>query len=456
MSPQLSHSLTDRHTAVSTEVQAAVPSRALFVRLTVLLFFALLAEGIARKWVFPGHHQYFYFLRDPLVLGLYLVGWRWQVLRSTQWVVLWFGAAAVLSLMSLFVYAVKENSPLVWVLGVRSYFMYIPLAFIVGRTFERTDIGRFARLSAIWAIPVAFVCVKQFFSPAGALINLGAGGAIPPRLAGQVMRTTGVLASDAQHVSYMAFTLAVLAAAFVGAKYLRLGIFLVGAGALATLTMMVVSGSRAIWFLAAAVAIAALAGALLTRAGSSGRLRGAIMPVAAALVVLVLFTTVFARAYEAYGERNRSARTFSEATIHRMVGAFAPYWMFEAPVEGEGIGMATTGAAAIMTGERALTLAEADWDRNFVELGIIGGWVFVLLRIWFSIWLGWIGFRAARRGDATALVLAAFAAPAILIMQITMHTVYAHFAWFAAGLTIAAARCALLPGRMRPVESGAR
>ena len=36
-----------------------------------------------------------------------------------------------------------------------------------------------------------------------------------------LLRTTGVLASDAQHVMYIAFTLSLLAAVFVGAKLSR-------------------------------------------------------------------------------------------------------------------------------------------------------------------------------------------------------------------------------------------
>lgn len=456
MSLQLGQLRLGGQAADSTALPAGLSRRALVVRLAVLLFFALLVEGIARKWVFPGYHQYFYFLRDPLVLALYLLAGRWGVLRWTRWLILWFAAAYLLSLTSLLVYALKGGSPFVWALGVRNYFMYIPLAFIVARTFERTDIGRFARLVAVSAIPLALVCVEQHLSPPGAWINVGAGGVIPPRLAGEIMRTTGLLASNAQHELYMAFMLAVLAAAFVGARYLRVGSFLLCLGGVAVLTMMVVSGERGVWFLAVAVGFGALAGSFLTRPGGTGRLRAAMVPAAAGFVVLVLFTALFARAYEAYQERNRVARTFSEATVERIVKGFVPYWMFEAPIEGEGIGVATTGAAAIMTGERALTLAETDWDRNFVELGIIGGWILVFLRIWFSIWLAWIGFRAARRGDPTALVLASFAAPAILAQQITMHTVYAHFAWFAAGLTMAAARCALTLTEMRPFEGGAR
>ena len=95
---------------------------------------------------------------------------------------------------------------------------------------------------------------------------------------------------------------------------------------------------------------------------------------------------------------------------------------------------------------RRLTMGEGDWDRNFIELGLVVGWIFVALRIVFALWLVLIGVRAARSGDPMSLLLASFAALAIFQGQITMHTAYAHLTWFAVGLTMAAARAAWAPG----------
>jgi hypothetical protein len=166
---------------------------------------------------------------------------------------------------------------------------------------------------------------------------------------------------------------------------------------------------------------------------------------AGGLLGVILFSTLFAGAYKAYELRNRHAQTFSSASTARIVNLFLPDSMFEASIGGAGIGIATTGAAAALTGNRALTLAEGDWDRNFVELGLFAGWIFVTLRITFALWLASISLRAARKGELMALLLASFSAVAILQSSITMHTAYAHFAWFAAGLTMAAARDTLAP-----------
>lgn len=433
---------------------ASVRGDALVVRLVTILFVALLFEGVARKWLFPGQHALFYFLRDPLVILLYFVV-LFRGFPASRWFVVWLSTALFLSFASLAVYRFEGKPLVVWALGVRNYFEYVFLAFIVAGYFRRAEVSAFVRVVALLAPAAAFVAVLQFFAPPGSWINLGAGGAIPPALAGDVLRTTGLMASDAQHYPYVLFTLAASIVGYLLAftKSARLRFL---AGISSSLVMMVVSGSRGIWMLGAATFLAVFGAAILARVDLAKRARAIGTAVLMAALVVGLFSTVLYRAWEAYEERNRAARTFSAAIVERITGMFLPGWMFEASLTGEGIGIATTGAAAAMTGERALTLAENDWDRNFVELGLIGGWLFVGLRVAFSAWLVWIGIRAARSGEPTALVFASFAAPAILVTQITMHTVYGHLAWMAAGLTMAAARAATGEGATGAVEASER
>jgi hypothetical protein len=214
--------------------------------------------------------------------------------------------------------------------------------------------------------------------------------------------------------------------------------------------MMMVSGSRAIWFQAVGVSLVTAYSFFLSRARISKRLRAIIVPLAGVLAVTALFSTLLPEAYRAYESRNETAGTFSSLSTQRIADMILPPSMFEASIGGAGIGAATTGAAAYSTGRRELK-AEGDWHRNFIELGLFGGWIFVGLRIMFTLWLVSISVRAARSGDSMALLLATFAALAIFQSQITMHTTYAHLAWFAVGLTMAAARAALAPVGARAV-----
>jgi hypothetical protein len=449
------HHRVSSNAAISPLRLAQVQRHRSLVRVAILLFMALLIEGIARKWIFPGQHEYFYFFRDPLVLGFYLLAVSHGAIQQKGWFTLWLGAAAFISLISLVVFVLNDLSPQLWILGVRNYFLYMPLAFIVAQAFERDDIEWFARLVAVLAVPIAFICVEQSFSPKGGWLNVGAGGVPPPSFADGLLRTTGVLASDAQHVMYIAFSLSLLVAVLVGGTLSKRQRYLLVVGIVATFVMIVVSGSRGIWFQAAGVGLVTASSFFLSRGSISLRLRAIIVPLAGGLVVAALLVTVPGM-YGAYENRNETAGTFSGGSTARIAQMLLPWTMFEAPIGGVGIGLGTTGAAAYSSGNyrgtladssgRRLTMAEGDWDRNFMELGLVLGWIFVALRSVFALWLLSIGVRAARSGDPMALLLASFAAFAIFQLQITMHTAYAHLAWFAVGLTMAAARLAWAPG----------
>jgi hypothetical protein len=422
-----------------------------------LLFATILVEGIVRKWVFPGQHQYWYFLRDPLLLGFYFFAVQQVAHRHKGWFVLWLAAAVFISVISLVVFMFNDMSPSLWILGVRNYFLYIPFAFIVAGTFDREDVERFTMLVAVLAVPIALVCVLQYFSPRGGWINVGAGGQTPPAFAGGLLRTTGLLASDAQHITYVIFTLSLLAAVLISAKLKARHTLVLIVGVISTITMMIVSGSRGAWFQAAGIGVVAASSFFLTRSGVVTKLRGIMISSTVALMIAALFSTVFGEALKAYEVRNAQARTFSGDTTERIRGLFLPKSMFEASLAGAGIGMGTISASAALTGQSRFlrfTLAEGDIDRNFLELGLISGWIFVALRYSFAAWLLWIGFRAARKGDAMALMLSCFSALAIFQAPITMHTVYAHLAWFAAGLTIAAAGFARAPVGAGGAETG--
>lgn len=435
--------LRTRAPAVSDTLADSLVTRAI-----VLLFVLLLFEGVARKWLFPDLHRYLYFLRDPLVVAVYALALTRGVVRPHAWLTVWAVYSVLVVVVSAVFYIVTHRPLLILAIGVRNYFLYLPLTFVVASVFDRSAMASLARVVCFFAVPVAVVSVLQFRATPGDWINLGAGGALPPRLAGDVLRTTGILASDAQHVQYILFSLA-CAIALHRMDAAR-GVTLATAGTLAAVVMMVVSGSRAVWMLAGPIVLAAAISAILGQDRASARVRTLLAAVAVVGLVAGLFATVFTDALEAYAKRNEEAQTFSMATVERIVNAFVPNWLLEETALARGIGMASTGASAALAGERGLTAGESDIDRNIAELGVLLGTPLLVLRYSFAIWLGLAALAAATRGRGEALIFAAYAVPQIAIGPVTAHTVYAHLAWMAAGLAMAAARAA----QTAPVTAG--
>src|SRR5262249_47598218 len=151
---------------------------------------------------------------------------------------------------------------------------------------------------------------------------------------------------------------------------------------------------------AAGTGIVAASSLFLTRAGIGTRLRGIMVSLLAVLLIAGLFSTVFGEAYKAYEQRNLTANTFSNSTTERIIHMFLPNSMFEASIGGIGIGLGTTGTGAALKG-RQWYQREGDLDRNFLELGLFCGWIFVALRWAMALWLVLISLRAARNGDST-------------------------------------------------------
>lgn len=135
----------------------------------------LVLEGALRKWVFPGAQQYIYFAKDVMLVGGYLgfISARaWERYRVPQVPALYatLALAAAWGLLEI----ANPRLPNVWVglFGFKSYFLYVPLLFVVPALFTSPgQLERFLRRYALVAIPVGLLAVAQFASPASSVLN---------------------------------------------------------------------------------------------------------------------------------------------------------------------------------------------------------------------------------------------------------------------------------------------
>ena len=141
-----------------------------------LAMVVLVLEGVFRKWLFLGAQDLIYFAKDVLLIAAY--GGFLSERRRLRG--LWIPRAPALyfTLALAAVWGVFEvlNPDLpnlfVGLLGFKSYFLYVPLLFVLPAVFP-TDAGvaRFMMRYLLLSIPVGLLAVAQFFSSSTSALN---------------------------------------------------------------------------------------------------------------------------------------------------------------------------------------------------------------------------------------------------------------------------------------------
>jgi hypothetical protein len=185
-------------------------------RVAVLSVFVLLVvEGALRKWFFPWAETQIYFVKDIILLGAYLgflLDSRKHRLRITGTGLIKgvCGLVFVFGCMELF----NPNSPSIFmgVIGLKAYFVYVPLGFILPYVFEsREGLFRCLRLYLMMAIPVAALGFVQVALGPDSFVNTYVSHTDDgPQLAyfGEnldIVRTSGTFSYISGYTTYLGF-----------------------------------------------------------------------------------------------------------------------------------------------------------------------------------------------------------------------------------------------------------
>lgn len=174
-------------------------------------------EGALRKWLFPQSSQLIYFLKDFILIGAYLQFFYFDrsprlQLPYKNLILSMIGLSLAWGLIQAF--NPSLGSPIIGLFGVKNYYLYIPLMWLVANLFEtEADLYRFLRSYMLLLIPIGLLAIAQFFSPPSSPLNVyvwdeadiavavGAGGAV---------RVTGTFSYLAGYVIYLVFCLCLL------------------------------------------------------------------------------------------------------------------------------------------------------------------------------------------------------------------------------------------------------
>jgi hypothetical protein len=349
-------------------------------------------EGALRKWIFPEWQELIYWSKDVALAGAYvrfygarMIDHKWLVPPHpiNKWLaplILWGLAEAL-----------NPNLPgfLVGALGLKAYFFYIPLFYMIPELVEgRAELMRFLGAYAGSSLLLSVLGIAQFFSPLDSpLVSYVAweGGTGVSRVAmvGDFPRVTATFPFISGYVAYLFAVVLVLLALLNmrdGVSPRRRAVLFAALGLAAVNLFM--TGSR--WPI---FTLLFLIPVFLAMAGDRVSARARLFARAAVgLVVLsVVALSFFGEAVGAFWER---AVTNREEAEHRIVDPVTEPFLFLplAGVIGSGIG-ATHQAARFVAGtaEPFSWLPTLDFEnepgRIMLELGAVGFVLFYIQKL---------------------------------------------------------------------------
>lgn len=182
-------------------------------RLAVLgALFLLILEGALRKWVFPGLQEAIYLAKDLVLAGAYLRFFGEKIIHHER---LFLSHQLNPFLALLFFWGLAEAfnpylpNLLVGAFGLKAYFYYIPLFYILPELFSaKQGLIQFLAFYALCSIPISVLGIIQFFSPLDSplVTYLGWGeesGIHSVAMVGMFPRVSGTFSYISGYVTYL-------------------------------------------------------------------------------------------------------------------------------------------------------------------------------------------------------------------------------------------------------------
>jgi hypothetical protein len=430
---------------------AKAPSMRGGIKALIWLYLALLIfEGALRKWYLPSLSNPLLIVRDPVVILIYLMALSNGYFPFNGFVM----ADVFLALLS-FVGGVisPDSNIIVTLIGLRCYYLHLPLIFVMERVMDREDVLKMGR-ALIWlALPMTLLILDQFYSPQSARVNWEIGGKVGEGFSGALnrFRPTGTFSFTAGVSAFYPLVLAMLLAHLIGRR--KLPFVLTVVAGLCVVISVPFSISRTNAMTCALVIL--VAGLALMIVPKPPLLIARTLLIVAVVACVVPFLHFFDEGVDTFESRwtdstGNSVQDFQENIIDRFFDNLIPKsdTMSDAPLLGVGVGYGTNMAQAYLTGQRNFALSEDEWARLILELGPVVGLGFIFLRIALCGRLIASAATALRRNNVLPALISAEAVLLVLDSQWAQPTILG-FATFSAGLALAAVR----PGPATPAPA---
>ncbi len=400
----------------------------------VALVTALL-EGAIRKWAFPQGQELVYFLKDVFLFGAYLKFFLSPDLDVRAYRLHLPAFVIVLLCFVVGLGALNPNidSPILSLFGLKVYFYYLPLIFMMPYLFRtEQEMNRQLTWFALIALPICLLGLLQWQAGPTSLLNVYAqreameGGASGFGFGMERARITGTFSYITGHTTFVVFficlCLVLLTVRETRWKWLIAGVVL---PLLAVNALM--GGSRAalyvVAFVVAGMAVPAFAGKI----GAGTYFKTILVSAMAAGALMISY--LFYDAYFHMSVRTKTAGdTFYERAIEHPYEAMA-YAVEKAGFFGYGLGLTHPATSALknflgIEGPKQQAVGvEAEIGNVWMEVGLFGFVAWYALRF-LLIGLCWCGYVEARSPLQKSIGLAALllSFPFLTMQLVINHT----------------------------------
>lgn len=384
-----------------------------------LYLLLLIFEGSLRKWVLPGLSNVLLIVRDPIAIWLLIDAANFGIKYANSYTKIII-SVSVISIFTAII--LGHGNFTVAIYGARITILHFPLVFLIGKLFTKADVLKVGKFIVWLTIPMTILLALQFYSPQTSWVNRGVGGNLEGAgFSGteDYFRPPGTFSFTNGNTLYYSFAAPfILFFTFhdksINKLVLTISIFCL-------LLAVPLSISRSLFF---SVVISVIAIILSFGADSKniGKIVGSVIGIGiifyflSSLEIFKMSLGAFTNRFTTANEQEGGLESiFIDRFLGGMIGAVISSNNGQIPFFGVGIGKGTNVGAQLLVGNSGVFLvSEGEWGRIIGELGVLLGFIVVLVRTSIAFSLLKKSFVAISKSNVLPWILMSFAFLAVL------------------------------------------
>ncbi|HSY62775.1 MAG TPA: hypothetical protein VK796_12915 [Cytophaga sp.] len=406
-------------------------------------YILLLIEGALRKWVLPQLSGPIYFVKDPILIWMYVEALKYGFFPKNKLIQFTLYLTYFLFVYTFIQIVIGNANVLVSIIGLRNYLLYIPLSFLIYNLFGKEELIKLARWTLYIGIPMAILIAIQFNSSRDAFINrnVGVNSGVGFGFVDNLVRPYGTFSFVGGMIYFVPTVLIFLLMHFtLPQKYKLISGLISIVVFLSIMTCIAMGGSRSIIMICLLVLSFFLAGnILLFKQRESWRIF--LYLIFGAFIVYGLFLTVFSFQLSKLEKRFDVAEASEGSMTDRIFSSIdfiSIMYTSGDEVLGYGIGYGSGGGVSLATGNRGYTLGEGEWSRVMGEMGIVVGAFILFFRFGVALYMFYAAIMAVLKGNSPLpLIMAGYIAPTLITGLLTSNGIVLGFGWFYIGVSFA-------------------